>query len=708
MTRRVVVASALAALAAAPTAAGAALVVVDPATVLNRFSPAAALGAGLDGHERGDTRRIYTPANERAMASAGFGAISLRLRTELGVEAWHWNPAGTWSDPRHHRGYWTSSASPRGRIAVSYGYRLPRRGDTVDQANDNGYSRLDDGRLATFWKSNPYLDSHYTGERNALHPQWVLIDLGRLRPIDAVRIDWGTPYATRFVVQRYDGPSAIALAGHPPGRWVDFARGRRSGHDGRQTLRVAPAPVPVRFIRVLLLRGSRTAPRGSHDIRDRLGFAIRELGAGTLRGRRFSDLMRHGAGRYRQTVTMASSTDPWHRASDLDRNTEQPGFDTVLGSGLVHAPLMVPVPVLYGTPGDAAAEIRWWRARHVALSRIELGEEPDGQLAAPEDYGALYAEFARALAGPAGRTPLGGPGYQTSIPDWLAWPDRSGDRSWTRRFLAELRRRGALGRLGFFSFEWYPFDNTCAATGPQLARAPRLLAAVIARQRAEGLPARVPLVITEYGYSAFAGRAEVDVAGALLDADLAGNFLSLGGSTAYFYGLEPDQLISELSACSTWGNLALWQTDSARHIKHPLAALWAARLVTRFWAQPDGGAHDVLATAVQHDSAYPSPLSAYAVRRPDGRIAVMLVNRDPARTIAVRLDVGGASPAVDVRTLSGATYRWRPNGPGGYPSPDLPPARSAAPAGATLQLPPYSLTIARTQPPATSRRRNTR
>ena len=70
---------------------------------------------------------------------------------------------------------------------------VTRRGDTIDQAADAGFSRLDDGRRKTFWKSNPYLDPHFTHEPEGAHPQWVLIDFGTHRRIDAVRIDWGAP-----------------------------------------------------------------------------------------------------------------------------------------------------------------------------------------------------------------------------------------------------------------------------------------------------------------------------------------------------------------------------------------------------------------------------------------------------------------------------------------------------------------------------------
>jgi hypothetical protein len=657
---------------------------------VNSFHPASALGAALDGHEHGDTALIYTRRNVRVMRSAGLGAISYRLRTELGVEAWHWNPSGHWSDRGHRRGYWTSSPRPAGRIGVSYGFRLPRRGDTIDQAEDTGYSRLDDGNLRTFWKSNPYLGGR---------PQWLLVDLGHHRHVNAVRLDWGTPYARRFRVQYWTGPQAIFLAGHPPGAWRDFPRAEFAGRGGLQTVRIARSPRLVRFIRVLMSRGSRTAPPGSRDVRDRLGFAVRELYVGRLQpGAVFTDLIRHRPSAA-QTVTFASSTDPWHRAQDIDRNYEQPGFDRVARSGLMGGePMLVPVSVLYGTPANAVAELRWLRARHIPLRGVELGEEPDGQLFGPEDYAALYVRFAKRIHSAFPDLPLGGPGFQTSIPDWMAWPNASGDRSWTHRFVAALRARNALPLFNFFSFEWYPFDNVCRPPAARVPGDPATLAHVLRRQHQEGVPPDLPVYVTEYGYSAFAGRPEVDLPGALLNAQLVGQLLTVGGDAAYLYGYEPDALMRESRACDSWGNLTLLLSDFNRRIRFRMPTYYGAQLETGAWAGTDPGLDYVYAARASEPLVH-----AYALRRADGRVAVLLVNADATNAHPVRLDLrrgGAAAPAaggLDVFQLSSAQYVWHARGPRGFARPDSPPLAKQAGPNDAVTLPPFSLTVMRTR-----------
>ena len=205
---------------------------------VNGFTPETALGAGVDGHARGDIAAIYRPATLRAMRSVGLRPLTYRLRTELGIEAWHWNPNGSWSDGT--QGYWTSDDRPAAPILESYGYRLPRRGNTIDQANDDGYSRLADGDLDTFWKSNPYLDSRYTGEDNRPHPQWLIADLGQPTAVDAMRIVWGIPFATRYRVQYWQGEEVALPDGYPAGQWQTFPAGEVTHEEGGdRTLRLA-------------------------------------------------------------------------------------------------------------------------------------------------------------------------------------------------------------------------------------------------------------------------------------------------------------------------------------------------------------------------------------------------------------------------------------------------------------------------------------
>ena len=186
----------------------------------------------------------------------------------------------------------------------------------------------------------------------------MLVDLGRSLPVDALRIAWAAPYARRLRVEYFVGSDALQFANDPAGYWaLVSARLVRRPRRSPDVVSCPHATPGALLVWVLLERSSHTALPGSRDIRDRLGFAVRELYLGTLRHGRLRDAIVHAATNARQTATYVSSTDPWHRASDLDPMTEQPSFQTVLHSGLLNGrPMLTPVPpTLYGTPDDAAA-----------------------------------------------------------------------------------------------------------------------------------------------------------------------------------------------------------------------------------------------------------------------------------------------------------------------------------------------------------------
>lgn len=656
-------------------------IAIDESSPVRSFDPNHALGAAIDGHEKGDTARMLSPKAARAMLSAGFHSLSYRLRTELAGEVWHWNPEGTWSDAAHHQGYWTSASASRKLIRVSWGYRLPRRGNTHDQANDDGYSRLDDGDEATFWKSNPYLDTHFTHEPNEAHAQWIVIALGGA-PVNVLRIAWARPFAVDYAVAYSNsaaGPEDFAT----DDLWTPFPSGEiHGGTGGNAELKLAAEPIAAQYVRIRMTKSSMTGPPRSRDVRDSLGYAVYEIRLGTVNAEgTFQDAIRHARNNKDQTTIYVSSTDPWHRARDRDDRTEQPGLDLIFRRGFADGqPAMIPAGVLYDTPENAVAELRFLRSRGYRVGSMELGEEPDEQWGAAEDYAALYLERADALHAIDAKLAIGGPSLvadsSTSDPDTHL--------PFLTRLLASLTARGRLNDLGFFSFEWYPFDDVCDPVAPQLAQAADLLGDTIGRFHQLGVPAAMPMAITEYGYSAYGAEAEVDLPGALIDADIVGRFLTAGGDQAFLYGWEPGELLSD-RPCTTGNNMMFLESDLT-----PTATYHSSRLLTERWLQA-GGKHDLYrAHSDARDADGNELVRAYPVRRPDGRWSVLIVNVDEQRSYAAA--IRGLKP-TEIWQFSRAQYQWHADGQDGYPDPTLPAAQVAPSADGTVVLPPWSLTV---------------
>src|SRR5438093_3531065 len=192
---------------------------VTPSHVVNKFSPLYALGSTVDRIPSNATDMFFRPDQLKQIQEAGWGVISYRQNTDLFVQAWHWNPKGTWSDPAG-RGYFVGDSTPTAMIRHSYGYSLPHRGVTRNGGTKDGFSRLDDGDPGTYWKSNPYLTQPFTGEDDALHAQWILIDLERAQAVNAVRIVWAAPFARAYEVQYLPSNNRPSI-----GEWRRFKNG---------------------------------------------------------------------------------------------------------------------------------------------------------------------------------------------------------------------------------------------------------------------------------------------------------------------------------------------------------------------------------------------------------------------------------------------------------------------------------------------------
>ncbi len=677
---------------------------ITPSHAIRSFLPAETLGAGIDRINAAATDKLFTPSVMQQVLSAGWQSVTYRQNTELHIQAWHWNPQGVWSDPQG-QGYFTGAATPAELIRHSYGYSLPHRGFTRNDGTDaNGFSRITDGDEETYWKSNPYLTQPFTGEDDSSHPQWVIVDLANPRPLDAIRISWAEPFARRYLVQYWTGEDPVKQASK--GAWILFPGGAViGGQGGIVTLRLAPSPTPVRFLRILMTESSNTCDtHGSADRRNCVGYAIREIYLGTVSSKgKFHDLVRHTADPD-QTTTYCSSVDPWHRAADIDDQRDQVGFDLFYTSGYTRGlPAMIPVAMLYGTPEDSANQIAYLKSRGYAISYIEMGEEPDGQFMLPEDYGALYLQWAAALHRLDPALKLGGPVFEGVNEDIQVWPDVQGRTSWLGRFLAYLKAHDRQQDLSFMSFEHYPYEP-CKIQWSDLYDEPNHIGHILQVWRDDGLPSNVPMIITELNLAWNSGESFVDVFGALWLADFTGAFLSSGGDSLYYFHYLPEPL--DHGCGSSMGTFGMFNMDRNYNLKEPVAQYFASQLINLEWVQPGNGKHQLFPANSDLDEPSGRALvTAYALKRPDGRWSVLLVNKDQENAHAVKVtfrDEAGRSDTsfsgpVDVITFGSEQYHWNPAPNGGSANPDGPAARSQAIAGAdtAFTLPKASITVLR-------------
>lgn len=694
---------------------------IDTSAAVNSIDPRSSVGAGVDRIPVAAIDADLTPQALPPVLQSGWQPVTYRQNTDLAIQAWHWNPEGTWSDPSG-QGYFVGSTTSTGFIRHSFGYALPMRGTTRNDGTGNvGFSRITDGDENTYWKSNPYLTSRYTGEDDSLHPQWIVVDLSREELVDTMKISWADPYATKYLIQYWVGLDPIRLPTR--GSWVTFPDGVvDAGHGGVAAQVLTDIPIRVRYLRIWMTHSSNTCDtHGSADPRNCVGYAIKELYLGTTsRDGVFHDLVRHTPDQ-EQTATIASSNDSWHTEnSAVNHNEAQVGFDLFFQSGVTRGlPAMIPIAMLYDNPDNAAAEIRYIENHHYPVSYIEMGEESDGQYMLPEDYGALYLEYATALRRVDPKLKLGGPSFQGVNDDVEVWPDAEGRTSWLERFLIYLREHQRLQDLQFFSFEHYPYDP-CHITWGSLYEEPELVRHIVDVWHADGLPAKVPYMITESNLSSSTSETYMDIFSGLWLADYIGSFLTDGGSAVYYFHYLPLQL--ERGCNDSAGTFGMFTVHPDYSIRQPLAQFFSAEMINHEWLQAEGSNRIYQAASDIADGAGHMLVTAYADHRPDGQWSLMLVNRDQESSHRVRIEfAAGAGQGaafqgtVDESVFGSEQYHWHPpvldsnahppaaqdKAPeiyyGGNADPDGPILHRELTGGSEVELPPASIVVLRGQ-----------
>lgn len=638
----------------AQTAPQAATVHVDvtPEHILNTVNPDTATGAWMDDLSKTQVDNLSKAETIQGIKNLGWGSITMRNNSELRLSAWHWNENGTWSDPASRSGYYTGSADLGEPIHYGYSYSLPHRnfmtsGDRPLVAGFQGY-----------WKSNPYLTSHFTGESDVLHPQWVVIDMGMARPVDAIHIQWVNPYAVTYVVQYWIGDNnALDWDMGPNGVWKAFPSGTvNNGTGGDVHLKLCDEPITARFVRVLMTKSSNTPDtHGAQDIRNCVGYALQTLSVGTMDaggtysivypatgvepGPSMGPPSRGGGGGAGGAFPgsagdtagsfCASSIDPWHETGNLitGGGDEYNGMDNFFTSGLTMGhPALVACAAIYDTPEDCANEVAYIYKRGYPVVGIEIGEECDGKHTMPEDYGALYCQWAEAIHKLTPSAKLGGPVFEGVDKDITLWADNQGRTSWMARFIDYLKAHGHLQDLSFMSFEHYPFLQNGFSPPNEwdtLYMEPGIMKHVLHMWREDGVPRDVPLIISESGITAGGGgRGYMGVTGnSIWECDAFGTFFEQGGTAFYRPAINNGASGRRGGGGGAPGGEAYGTPQ--------YTPFTSAHIINLEWLQHGAGANQIFpASADLMDATGRNVITSYAVHRPDGNWSLMLINHD--------------------------------------------------------------------------------
>ena len=181
-----------------------------------------------------------------------------------------------------------------------------------------------------------------------------------------------------------------------------------------------------------------------------------------------------------------------------------------------------------------------------------------------------------------------------------------------------------------------------------------------------------------------------------------GSFFEGGGAAFYHSPIQPQPVEDSCLGWASWSNFV---ADKDYNITGYTSLYFAAHLINFEWVQHHSGMHQMFPVSVNiKDNDGNALVTTYAVRRPDGNWALMLVNRDESNPHAVRVAFedsdkrrGFFSGPVAVTSFGSEQYEWKNDGSNSHADPDGPPIGFHVNANAStiFTLPKASITVLR-------------
>lgn len=343
------------------------------------------------------------------------------------------------------------------------------------------------------------------------------------------------------------------------------------------------------------------------------------------------------------------------------------------------AEMMVHVNYGTGTPAEAAAWVHYAnQVQGYGVRDWEIGEEvylngyfedmnfePDAHAdRSPQAYATNVVAYSQAMKAVDPRIRIG-------VGLFVVGPDPSPFRDWNETVLSIAGQA-----IDFVDLHWYPSSFIGSAPADLLAAAEYAIPAILPDTRAmvdEYAGPETAIMIGEMNSATVAGPDQIAPFNALFLAAHSLSLLANGAESVDVWALHnwsfPTGDLGLLaSGCASTGCEVADDTPYPSYFGVQLATEVAGR----------GGT--LLQTASTDDSVL-----AYASRRPDGRIAVLLVNTDPTRAHRVQLDIAGQ------KIGRGTTVHSFQPGDSGLRS-----HHDNAPIGSSRMLPAYSVTVLKT------------
>jgi hypothetical protein len=172
-----------------------------------------------------------------------------------------------------------------------------------------------------------------------------------------------------------------------------------------------------------------------------------------------------------------------------------------------------------------------------------------------------------------------------------------------------------------------------------------------------------------------------DIFSALWFADNVGSFFAEDGTLYIHSPIEPSVIEHGCQGWAIWRN-ALWDRD-ARIIGYT-AFYRAGKMINAEWVTHRTGTHHLYAVDVGiEDRAGNALVTSYAVRRPDGHGALLLINKDKDNAHSVRVafesgvGTGHFSGKIRTVTFGSEQYVWHGADASAHAEPNLPPVVSS-------------------------------